>query len=81
MMDLVAVLTGGFLVLAGMFAGIRIAEGRREIPKKTPAASEPEQDEKDEREEARRSREIDEGIQNLMTFSVNGSEGFDAGGL
>ncbi len=35
----------------------------------------------DDRDEQRRSKEIDEGIQNLMTFSVNGKDGFDVGGL
>ena len=35
----------------------------------------------DDRDEQRRSKEIDEGIQNLMTFSVNGKDGFDVRGL
>ena len=45
----------------------------------TEPAAEPVADE--EQEEQRRSKEIDEGIQNLMTFSVNGKDGFDVGGL
>lgn len=78
MMELLtAVLTGGFLVLAGVFAGMRLTENRREAPKRTSeAANEPEQDEKEEREDAQRSREIEEGFQNLMTYSVNGNDGF-----
>ena len=35
----------------------------------------------DDKEEQRRSKEIDEGIQNLMTFSINGQNGFDVGGM
>lgn len=37
--------------------------------------------EPEDREEARRSKEIDEGFDALMRFSVNGNDGFDAGGM
>lgn len=37
--------------------------------------------EPEDKEEARRSKEIDEGFDALMRFSVNGSDGFDAGGF
>ena len=37
--------------------------------------------EPEDKEEDRRSKEIDEGFDALMRFSVNGSDGFDAGGF
>ena len=45
------------------------------------AKKNPDPQAEDDRDEQRRSKEIDEGIQNLMTFSVNGKDGFDVGGL
>ena len=48
----------------------------KEAPPQDPPAEEPE-----DREEARRSKEIDEGFDALMRFSVNGHDGFDAGGM
>lgn len=52
------------------------------MAKGTPEAAEAEKPaEPEDREEARRSKEIDEGVDALMRFSVNGHDGFDAGGM
>ena len=73
---MIGVLFGGILALCGVVLGSRTSHS-------SPAAAEPsgkpEPEERDA-EELKRSREIDEGIQNLMTFSVNGKDGFDGYG-
>ena len=74
---LIGFVLGAATVLAGVFVGSRL--GGRKVSEKAPQAPAAETDE--EKEERRRSREIDEGIQNLMTFSVNWKDGFDVGGL
>lgn len=68
---------GAASALAGVFAGSRIGGKTAEVKQTDHTAAETDED----KEERRRSREIDEGIQNLMTFSVNGKDGFDVGGL
>lgn len=71
-------LVGCGMTILGVFSGI-VACRRPERHRGPEPAAESETDE--DKEERRRSREIDEGIQNLMTFSVNGKDGFDVGGL
>ena len=71
-------LVGCGVTILGVFSGI-VGYRRSEMHRDTEPAAEPVADE--EQEEQRRSKEIDEGIQNLMTFSVNGKDGFDVGGL
>lgn len=71
-------LFGAVVALTGVRIGVGMTAKKPEKvvveqKKGTPA--------EDDRDEQRRSKEIDEGIQNLMTFSVNGSDGFDVGGL
>lgn len=76
MMELViGVLAGGVLALLGVLAGAHLTGWAplRELRGKP----EPEASEESSAEETRRSKEIDEGIQNLMTFSVNGKDGFE----
>ena len=48
---------------------------------KPAAADEVKPAEMEDKEEARRSKEIDEGFDALMRFSVNGHDGFDDGGF
>ena len=77
---LIGVLVGGFLLLAGVLAGAFLAAGhtwKQEQVKKPPEGA----GEIPTEEEARRSKAIDEGIQNLMTYSANGHDGFDRGGI
>ena len=71
-------LFGAVVALAGVKVGSFTNGGKRqehEAKKNLDPQAE------DDRDEQRRSKEIDEGIQNLMTFSVNGKDGFDVGGL
>lgn len=71
-------LFGAVVALAGVKVGSFTNGGKRqesEVKKNLDPQAE------DDRDEQRRSKEIDEGIQNLMTFSVNGKDGFDVGGL
>lgn len=71
-------LFGAVVALAGVKVGSFTNGGKRQeaaVKKNLDPQAE------DDREEQRRSKEIDEGIQNLMTFSVNGKDGFDVGGL
>lgn len=74
---LVGFVLGVAAVLGGVIVGSRIG-GKTPAE---PAAPGPAAETEDTKEEQRRSREIDEGIHNLMTFSVNGKDGFDVGGL
>lgn len=74
---LVGFVLGAAAVLSGVIVGIRIGVRTPAEPSAPAPAAETE----DTKEEQRRSREIDEGIHNLMTFSVNGKDGFDVGGL
>lgn len=71
-------LFGAVVALVGVRIGIDMTE---RTPVKTDVEQKAETQAEDDRDDQRRSKEIDEGIQNLMTFSVNGSDGFDAGGL
>lgn len=76
---LVGFALGAAAVLGGVIVGSRICvrmPAEPAAPAPAPAA-----ETEDTKEEQRRSREIDEGIHNLMTFSVNGKDGFDVGGL
>jgi len=78
-------LFGAVVALAGVKVGSFTNGGERQeaAAKKNPnpQAEYEEFRPVDDRDEQRRSKEIDEGIQNLMTFSVNGKDGFDVGGL
>ena len=78
-------LFGAVVALAGVKVGSFTNGGKRqehEAKKNLDPQAEDDRDEqRDDRDEQRRSKEIDEGIQNLMTFSVNGKDGFDVGGL
>ena len=71
-------LFGAVVALAGVKGGSFTNGGERQ---EAAAKKNPDPQAEDDRDEQRRSKEIDEGIQNLMTFSVNGKDGFDVGGL
>lgn len=71
-------LFGAVVALAGVKVGSFTNGGERQ---EATAKKNPDPQAEDDRDEQRRSKEIDEGIQNLMTFSVNGKDGFDVGGL
>lgn len=71
-------LFGAVVALAGVKVGSFTNGGERQ---EAAAKKNPNPQAEDDRDEQRRSKEIDEGIQNLMTFSVNGKDGFDVGGL
>lgn len=71
-------LFGAVVALAGVKVGSFTNGGERQ---EAAAKKNPDPQAEDDRDEQRRSKEIDEGIQNLMTFSVNGKDGFDVGGL
>ena len=75
---LLGVALGGLVGLGGVFTGCWMTGGFRRAEKAERKAEEaaPAKDEKEEREEAQRSREIEEGFTNLMTYSVNGNDGF-----
>ena len=74
----VGVALGGLVGLGGVLTGYWVTGGFRRTEKAERKAEEaaPERDEKAEREEAQRSREMEEGFTNLMTYSVNGNDGF-----
>lgn len=74
----VGVALGGLVGLGGVLTGCWVTGGFRRTEKAERKAEEaaPERDEKEEREEAQRSREMEEGFTNLMTYSVNGNDGF-----
>ena len=71
-------LFGAVVALAGVKVGSFTNGGKRQ---EAAAKKNLDPQAEDDRDEQRRSKEIDEGIQNLMTFSVNGKDGFDVGGL
>ena len=71
-------LFGAVVALTGVKVGSFTTGGERQ---EAAAKKNPNPQAEDDRDEQRRSKEIDEGIQNLMTFSVNGKDGFDVGGL
>ena len=71
-------LFGAVVALAGVKVGSFTNGGERQ---EAAAKKNPDPQAEDDRDEQRRSKEIDEGIQNLMTFSVNGKDGFDVGVL
>lgn len=71
-------LFGAVVALAGVKVGSFTNGGERQ---EAAAKKNPDPQAEDDRDEQRRSKEIDEGIQNLMTFSVNAKDGFDVGGL
>ena len=71
-------LFGAVVALTGVKVGSFTNGGERQ---EAAAKTNPDPQAEDDRDEQRRSKEIDEGIQNLMTFSVNGKDGFDVGGL
>ena len=71
-------LFGAVVALTGVKVGSFTNGGERQ---EAAAKKNPDPQAQDDRDEQRRSKEIDEGIQNLMTFSVNGKDGFDVGGL
>ena len=71
-------LFGAVVALTGVKVGSFTNGGERQ---EAAAKQNPNPQAEDDRDEQRRSKEIDEGIQNLMTFSVNGKDGFDVGGL
>ena len=71
-------LFGAVVALAGVKVGSFTNGGERQ---EAAAKKNPDPQAEDDRDEQRRSKEIDDGIQNLMTFSVNGKDGFDVGGL
>ena len=71
-------LFGAVVALAGVKVGSFTNGGERQ---EAATKKNPDPQAEDDRDEQRRSKEIDEGIQNLMTFSVNGKDGFDVGGL
>ena len=71
-------LFGAVVALTGVKVGSFTNGGERQ---EAAAKKKPDPQAEDDRDEQRRSKEIDEGIQNLMTFSVNGKDGFDVGGL
>lgn len=71
-------LFGAVVALAGVKVGSFTNVGERQ---EAAAKKNPDLQAEDDRDEQRRSKEIDEGIQNLMTFSVNCKDGFDVGGL
>ena len=71
-------LFGAVVALAGVKVGSFTNGGERQ---EAAAKKNLDPQAEDDRDEQRRSKEIDEGIQNLMTFSVNGKDGFDVGVL
>lgn len=71
-------LFGAVVALTGVKVGSFTNGGERQ---EAAAKKNPNPQAEDDRDEQRRSKEIDEGIQNLMTFSVNGKGGFDVGVL
>ena len=71
-------LFGAVVALTGVKVGSFTNGGERQ---EAAAKKNPNPQAEDDRDEQRRSKEIDEGLQNLMTFSVNGKDGFDVGGL
>ena len=71
-------LFGAVVALTGVKVGSFTNGGERQ---EAAAKKNPDPQAEDDRDEQRRSKEIDEGIQNLMTFSVKGKDGFDVGGL
>ena len=71
-------LFGAVVALTGVKVGSFTNGGEQQ---EAAAKKNPDPQAEDDRDEQRRSKEIDEGIQNLMTFSVNGKDGFDVGGL
>lgn len=75
---LVGIAVGAVIALAGVIAGSRLSGNPAGMKE---SASPPAAETDEEKEERRRWKEIDEGIQNLMTYSVNGHDGFDVGGL
>ena len=74
-----AVLVGGLLALAGVFAG-RFAAVRTEREQREAAPEAAKEAGTEERNQALRedrlSREMEEGFENLMRYSVNGKDGF-----
>ena len=62
-------LFGAVVALTGVKVGSFTNGGERQ---EAAAKKNPDPQAEDDRDEQRRSKEIDEGIQNLMTFSVNG---------
>lgn len=74
----VGVALGGLVGLGGVLTGCWVTGGfrRTEKAERKAEAALAERDEKAEREEAQRSREMEEGFTNLMTYSVNGNDGF-----
>ena len=74
----VGVALGGLVGLGGVLTGCWVTGGFRRTEKAERKAEEaaPERDEKAEREEAQRSREMEAGFTHLMTYSVNGNDGF-----
>ena len=78
MMELACFLFGAIVALAGVKVGFYMISGSRQETAEKKALEPLAEDDK---EEQRRSKEIDEGIQNLMTFSINGQNGFDVGGM
>lgn len=71
-------LFGAVVALTGVKVGSFTNGGERQ---EAAAKKNPNPQAEDDRDEQRRSKEIDEGIQNLMAFSVNGKDGFDVGVL
>ena len=63
---LIGFLLGGALVLLSVLAGARISGGGAGAERER--TGQPQQEEKPDEEEAARSREIAEGIQNLLTY-------------
>ena len=64
---LIGFLLGGALVLLSVLAGARISGGGAGAERER-TGQKPQQEEKPDEEEAARSREIAEGIQNLLTY-------------
>ena len=74
-----AVLVGGFLALAGVLAGRCTAvrpEGKRREKAPEAAKEAVTEDRHQSLREDRLSREMEEGFENLMRYSVNGKDGF-----
>ena len=75
----VCALTGAIIAMAGVYVGLYCRPGSKDAKKEeVPAKME---ETTSDREEEQRSRKIDEGIQNLLTYSVNGHDGFEVGDL
>ena len=71
-------LFGAVVALAGVKVGSFTNGGERQ---EAAAKKNLDPQAEDDRDEQRRSKEIDEGIHNLMTVSVTCKDGFDVGGL